>query len=309
MCRDSHPTWKGVNCTQCSAFFCFRGLHRHFDVDLIPFLRKIEPWVCPKCSQCCNCRCCHFARPYSSRDKPVRARIKPIDPRGRVMGFTDNVFDQKRGKRASMVVHSASPQPEIVSRGQKRSRTQINDEKVELQQPPQQQRDYYTFTSFGAAHTRRSDANSYYHPYASSPRSLGPKGQLRISDLVEEHSPANSGPHFQAPFRRGSPPASLTPEDGPFRRHSEEASIPPLTDEASIVVLEKRLEALRRYADDLLDLSLVESHAKLLEKLRQLQDQVEERKRRKAEALFDNLNRDFPELATLAREEARRQGL
>ncbi|PWY84492.1 hypothetical protein BO94DRAFT_547091 [Aspergillus sclerotioniger CBS 115572] len=260
------------------------------------------------CSQCCNCRCCHFARPYSSRDKPVRARIKPIDPRGRVMGFTDNVFDQKRGKRASMAAHSASPQSEIVSRGQKRPRTQINNGKGEVQQL---QGDYSTLTNFAATHTIRSDENihTYRHPYASSSRNLGPKGQLRISDLVEEHSPADSGPLFQTPFRQGSPPPSLTPEDGPFRRHSEEASVPPLTDEASIVVLEKRLQALRRYADDLLDLSLVESHAKLLEKISQLQGQVEERKRRKAETLFDNLHRDFPELATLAREEARRQGL
>ncbi|PYI10452.1 hypothetical protein BO78DRAFT_383553 [Aspergillus sclerotiicarbonarius CBS 121057] len=308
LCRDSHPTWKGVNCTQCSAFFCFRGLYRHFDVDLIPFLRKIDPWVCPKCAQCCNCRCCHFARPYSSKDKPVRARVKPIDPRGRVMGFTDNVFDQKRGKRASMAAHSASPQPDVLSRGQKRPRMQINDEKAGL---PQQQGDYSTFTNFGVTHTRRSDENvhSYRHPYASSSRSLGPKGQLRISDLVEEHSPADAGPPFQAPFRQGSPPPSLTPEEGAFRRPTDKASVPSLTDEASIVFLEKRLEALRRYADELLDLSLVESHATLLEKIGQLQSQIEERKRRKAETLFDNLNRDFPELATLAREEARRRGL
>jgi hypothetical protein len=73
--------------------------------------------------------------------------------------------------------------------------------------------------------------------------------------------------------------------------------------------LEKRLEALRRYADDLLELSLVESHAKLLEKITAYETQIEQIRRRKAERLFSNLNRDFPDLANVAIEEARRRGL
>jgi uncharacterized protein Yka (UPF0111/DUF47 family) len=81
------------------------------------------------------------------------------------------------------------------------------------------------------------------------------------------------------------------------------------TSEESIPVLEKRLDALRRYADDLLELSLVESHAKLLEKITAFETQIEQIRRQKAERLFSNLNRDFPDLANVAMEEARRRGL
>ncbi|GJP91456.1 hypothetical protein AlacWU_04355 [Aspergillus niger] len=283
LCRDSHPAWKGVACTQCSAFFCFRGLHRHFDVDLIPFLRNTDPW-------------------------PVRARIKSIDPRGRIMGFTDNVFDQKRGKRASMAAHSASLPPEVPSRAHKRPRNQVSDEETEL---PRQQEGSSTFTNRGIiqSHSTEDTIHSSPRPYVMSSRSIGPKGQLRISDLVEKHSPAEAEPPFPAPFRHASPLLSLTPGDGAFRRPANEPSVPATTDEASISFLERKLEELRRYADELLDLSLVDSHAKVLEKIGQLQGQIEERKRRKAEALFDSLDRDFPELATVAREEARRRGL
>ncbi|PYH63151.1 uncharacterized protein BO96DRAFT_429576 [Aspergillus niger CBS 101883] len=239
---------------------------------------------------------------------PVRARIKSIDPRGRIMGFTDNVFDQKRGKRASMAAHSASLPPEVPSRAHKRPRNQVSDEETEL---PRQQEGSSTFTNRGIiqSHSTEDTIHSSPRPYVMSSRSIGPKGQLRISDLVEKHSPAEAEPPFPAPFRHASPLLSLTPGDGAFRRPANEPSVPATTDEASISFLERKLEELRRYADELLDLSLVDSHAKVLEKIGQLQGQIEERKRRKAEALFDSLDRDFPELATVAREEARRRGL
>ncbi|GLA48598.1 hypothetical protein AnigIFM63604_004136 [Aspergillus niger] len=242
------------------------------------------------------------------KDKPVRARIKSIDPRGRIMGFTDNVFDQKRGKRASMAAHSASLPPEVPSRAHKRPRNQVSDEETEL---PRQQEGSSTFTNRGIiqSHSTEDTIHSSPRPYVMSSRSIGPKGQLRISDLVEKHSPAEAEPPFPAPFRHASPLLSLTPGDGAFRRPANEPSVPATTDEASISFLERKLEELRRYADELLDLSLVDSHAKVLEKIGQLQGQIEERKRRKAEALFDSLDRDFPELATVAREEARRRGL
>ncbi|PWY92361.1 hypothetical protein BO70DRAFT_7893 [Aspergillus heteromorphus CBS 117.55] len=300
LCRDSHSTWKGLACSQCSAFFCFRGLHRHFDVDLIPLLRKTEPWICPKCSQFCNCRCCHFPQPYNSQDKPARPRIKPVDPRGRVMGFLDNVFDQKRGKRASAVAHSASPQS-----GQKRPRLLVDDDKVD----PTPRGAYATFVNLGASETRAPETSKTrvpdiiqsQHPAdPSSSRGLGPIGQLRISDLVEKHRPGEAG-HDRSPV------PSLTPEDGTFRRSREAASVPPVSDDVSIVELEEKLQKLGQHANGLLELSLVESHAALLEKIAQLQRQID--KRRKAEALFDNLDRDFPDLASIAREEARRRGL
>ena len=42
-------------------------------------------------------QCCHFPSAYVKAEKPAsKRRVKPADPRGKVMGFTDNVFDQKR---------------------------------------------------------------------------------------------------------------------------------------------------------------------------------------------------------------------
>ncbi|PGH01932.1 hypothetical protein AJ79_07763 [Helicocarpus griseus UAMH5409] len=97
LCRIDHLEWKGRRCDTCSAFFCFRGLFRHFDMNSADVMRHAGLWVCPKCSETCNCRCCHFISAYVKAEKPAsKRRIKPADPRGKIMGFTDNVFDQKR---------------------------------------------------------------------------------------------------------------------------------------------------------------------------------------------------------------------
>lgn len=50
-------------------------------------------------------------------------RVSSIEPRGRITGFVDNVFDQRRGKRASVIAPGVSPQnPVSLPRGHKRPR-------------------------------------------------------------------------------------------------------------------------------------------------------------------------------------------
>ncbi|EXJ81298.1 hypothetical protein A1O3_07588 [Capronia epimyces CBS 606.96] len=102
LCRIDHQEWKGRRCDKCAAFFCYRGLFRHFDQYPPDVLRQKGIWVCPKCEETCNCRCCHFAAAYVRSEKPAsKRRVKACDPRGKLMGFADNVFDQKRGRRES----------------------------------------------------------------------------------------------------------------------------------------------------------------------------------------------------------------
>ncbi|KAE8421824.1 hypothetical protein BDV36DRAFT_280400 [Aspergillus pseudocaelatus] len=313
LCRDSHPVWKGITCSQCSAFFCYRGLYRHFDINLLRFLRNEIPWVCPKCSQICNCRCCHFSRPYQSKDKPIRARIKPVDPRGRIAGFVDNVFDQKRGKRAVTITQSASPQSTLEPRGQKRPRTPNSDgherslhEAVDSSE------------SVDSSQIRRSDiVTDVDVPHSlpmrgSSTGSFNSKGQLRISDLVEDRSPPDKSFH-RSPHVQDHIPLSSTPDNTAYRyphepkNHNENILNP--IDEENILSLERKLGSLRQYADGLLELSLIDSHAKVLDKISSLEAQIERKRRQKAELLFSGLNRDFPDLADIAMEEARRRGL
>lgn len=306
LCRDNHPLWKGITCNQCDAFFCFRGLYRHFDVDLLTFLRKGEAWSCPKCLRICNCRCCHSAHPYQSKDKPVRARIKPVDSRGRICGFVDNVFDQKRGKKAGFPLHSASPQAAITPRGQKRSRGLSENE-------PIKSRPLNGHAQLSNARPEAFDITPSHGTPSYEPGPIGShgsKGQLRISDLVENGSSpveATSTP------RSGivHPPAHHGPsrDDSGSRNDHRPSEFPSAGNGESIAALEKKRDALRQYADDLIELALVESHAKVLDTICQLENEIEQRRRAKAELLFSNLHRDFPHLADLAREEARRRGI
>ncbi|KAK5226474.1 hypothetical protein LTR47_009152 [Exophiala xenobiotica] len=102
LCRIDHQEWKGRRCDKCTAFFCYRGLFRHFDQYPPDVLRHKGIWVCPKCEETCNCRCCHFATAYLKSEKPAsKRRVKACDTRGKVMGFADNVFDQRRARRES----------------------------------------------------------------------------------------------------------------------------------------------------------------------------------------------------------------
>jgi hypothetical protein len=60
LCRTEHLEWKGRRCDTCSAFFCFRGLYRHFDMNSTDVMRHAGLWICPKCSDTCNCRVGYF---------------------------------------------------------------------------------------------------------------------------------------------------------------------------------------------------------------------------------------------------------
>ncbi|KAE8401735.1 hypothetical protein BDV37DRAFT_285434 [Aspergillus pseudonomiae] len=291
LCRDSHPIWKGITCSQCSAFFCYRGLYRHFDIDLLKFLRNETSW-----------------------DKPVRARIKPVDPRGRISGFVDNVFDQKRGKRAVSVTQSASPQNTLDPRGQKRHRLP-NDDGHERSL---HEAIHSSSESVEPAQNRRSDivADADVPPglpmRGSSTGSFNSKGQLRISDLVEDRSSPDKSFHHSRHVEAHIP-LSSTPKNTPYRYPHEPnnhiANAPNPIDEENIPSLERKLGALRQYADGLLELSLIDSHAKVLDKISDIEARIERKRRQKAELLFSGLNRDFPDLADMAMEEARRRGI
>ncbi|OGM41035.1 hypothetical protein ABOM_010289 [Aspergillus bombycis] len=291
LCRDSHPVWKGITCSQCSAFFCYRGLYRHFDIDLLKFLRNETSW-----------------------DKPVRARIKPVDPRGRISGFVDNVFDQKRGKRAVSITQSASPQNTLEPRGQKRPRLP-NDDGHERSL---HEAIHSSSESVEPAQNRRSeivadaDVPHGLPMRGGSTRSFNSKGQLRISDLVEDRSSPDKSLHLSQHGQAHTPLSSM-PKNTAYRYahgpNNHIANAPYPIDEENIPSLERKLGTLRQYADGLLELSLIDSHAKVLEKISDLEAQIEQKRRQKAELLFSGLNRDFPDLADMAMEEARRRGI
>ncbi|EFQ99991.1 ZZ type zinc finger protein [Nannizzia gypsea CBS 118893] len=115
LCRSDHLEWKGRRCDKCSAFFCYRGLYRHFDMASADVMRHPGLWICPKCLESCNCRCCHFASPYVKAEKPAsKRRVRPGDPRGKNMGFTDNVFDQKKRNTPALPASPAFTSPPAV---------------------------------------------------------------------------------------------------------------------------------------------------------------------------------------------------
>lgn len=64
LCRIDHLEWKGRRCDRCSAFFCYRGLYRHFDMNSGDVMRHVGLWVCPKCLEKCNCRVRICTRSY-----------------------------------------------------------------------------------------------------------------------------------------------------------------------------------------------------------------------------------------------------
>ena len=225
----------------------------------------------------------------------------------------DNVFDQKRGKRAVTITQSASSQSTLEPRGQKRPRTPNNDgyerslhEAVHSSESvdPSQIRRLDIVTDVDVPHSLPMRG--------SSTGSLNSKGQLRISDLVEDRSSPDRSFH-RSPHVQDHVPRSSTPDNTAYRyphepKNHNENNLNPI-DEENILSLERKLGSLRQYADGLLELSLIDSHAKVLDKISSLEAQIERKKRQKAELLFSGLNRDFPDLADIAMEEARRRGL
>lgn len=139
------------------------------------------------------------------------------------------------------------------------------------------------------------------------------QGSLPTNDNVDRRaftSPGSSAHNASPRHEARSDGITVTPTRPELRPHAvagpETSAAPELGD---IPSLEKRLEALRTYAKDLLELSLTDSHAQVLDRIQQLQGQVEAAKRRKAEALLSSLRTDFPDLADVAMEEARRRGV
>ncbi|KAI9041293.1 uncharacterized protein KD926_007247 [Aspergillus affinis] len=249
--------------------------------------------------------------------------VKLVDTQGAVvekrslgtlaMAAADARRQQVRGKKANLPLHGVSPHGDITPRGQKRSRGSSEDEQVKV------------WLQNGHAHLPSarpevvditpSNGTSFNAPSCNG--SLGPKGQLRISDLVEDQnspveatSTPRSGIMHQPMSSASSVPQNGTSRDpsGPRndRRHSE---FPSSGSGESIAALERKLDNLRQSADVLMDLTLTDSHAEVMETIRQLESEIKQRKRAKAEVLFNNLSRDFPHLADLAREEARRRGI
>ena len=133
------------------------------------------------------------------------------------------------------------------------------------------------------------------------------EGADRRAFTSPSSSAHNASPRYEA--RSGGITVTPTRPEEP-RPHAvagpQTSAVPGLGD---IPSLEKRLEALRTYANGLLELSLTDSHAQVLDRIQQLQGQVEAAKRKKAEALLSSLRTDFPDLADVAMEEARRRGV
>lgn len=96
---------------------------------------------------------------------------------------------------------------------------------------------------------------------------------------------------------------SLTPQTTPgFTTASTDIS-----SEDEIAVLGSQIERLKRYPEQVLSLSLVESHAKLQEELVALKQKLAQKKLVKAEEIISQLAEDFPDIAITARKELERR--
>ena len=356
LCRIDHPEWKGRRCDKCTAFFCFRGLYRHFDMHSADIIRHAGLWTCPKCMELCNCRCCHFQTAYIKAEKPAgKRRVKPTDPRGKVTGFTDNVFDQKRGQRTSLNT-DFSTSPQVA--GQKRPLTASDSavpssyRKIEIQTPEQEFPGSRSVREFSVDYGLESQFTS---PVQGQATSLDPPArrlpsirtasERRNSPRVSrEHTPPLSSVESMStlasaatsrskmPFSFLTPntpthPALLSPyvaekssslSRSPGTAHSDiptpvSGKPPPeLPNTAAldnaIAQLEDQIARLRRYGDELLGLSLHDSHKMLSEQLASLETNLRDKKREKSALLIENLQREFPGIADMARKEVEKLG-
>ncbi|KAL3493627.1 hypothetical protein BJX62DRAFT_223676 [Aspergillus germanicus] len=258
LCRDSHRAWKST-----------------LNVDIISFLKSRKLRNCPRCSHICNCRCCHLSEPYQNKDKPLRARIEPIDPRGRMLGFVDNLFDQKRDKRASLhTTESKSADDSVLN-----------------------PRDSTTPDRNNPKHTPRvSDP-----PFRSD-------NQVETQILTPEQSSRQLSRSTQDLNISLQASSTDTRDKSVSRRYSvpSEEVIDNTDNPGAIPAMERRLHTLRQHADDLTKLGLIESCATIEERIAKLNAELGQLKRSKAQKLLRNLDRDFPKLAGVAKEEARR---
>ncbi|KAJ5322383.1 hypothetical protein N7452_010672 [Penicillium brevicompactum] len=340
LCRDNHPHWKGLVCDNCSSFFCYRGLFRRFDMDSISLLRSKLPWNCPKCSHICNCRCCHFPHPYKQQHRPPGTRIKAVDPRGSTYGFMDNVFDMSRGKQkeneASTPAANSISSPGTSRRGQKRPRGSDGDhldtssaiadlqpvtirdgERAGESQPTFVRRISMTAGTRDTADQTQVSAHNTARPRNSirvenllTPDTVGPSNGTRGHQML---TASNASPAFpQTPEHTTINSSIASPQVQTHRNRLAADGInatPDIRSIDKIPALQEQLETLSAYADDLLELGLIDTRTRVLDRARQLETQISEVKRKKAHLLFSKMRNDFPDLADLATEEARRQNL
>lgn len=277
------------------------------------------------------------------------------------MGFTDNVFDQKRGQRHSSGQESSSSAQATTQKGHKRqlSLTELANpvdsspthRKLELPTPEpelngiKRAAEYaldpnYAFTPRSRVDPNGSSgsssiSNSVAHLLEPSPRS---------SMTSEQETPRKSGdgmkalataaaskgnmstPQFDtilspitpiAPQPNGleNKPASLsryhlgsTDLPTPVSTHTASSPEKAAAIDESISQLEDQIGRLRRYGDELLELSLHDSHRMLSDQLSTLETSLKAKRREKSTMLINKLARDFPSLADATRREVEKLG-
>ena len=367
LCRIDHLEWKGRRCDKCTAFFCFRGLYRHFDVNSADVIRHSGLWTCPKCLETCNCRCCHFPSAYVKAEKPAsKRRVKAADPRGKVMGFTDNVFDQKRGQRSS---GQDVPSPTHISppKSHKRqlSLTELTNpvdapiahRKLDLPSPEpdyavvKKSSEYMLESNYSMIPIPRLKVDQAMSSSSSSALRYVPENHPRSPLLLDDEAvkPAEafqaiataavasgklSSPQIDSLLTPMTPTnALLGSQDSPsnkmvkhYRATAEPATpisaipetpISAVSDispekaaaiDESITQIEDQIGRLRRYGDELLELSLPDYYRMLTEQLASLEALLRTKKKEKSTLLINKLARDFPGLADATRKEVEKLG-
>lgn len=243
LCRIDHPEWKGKRCDSCTAFFCYRGLFRHFDIQPSEVLRHCGIWTCPKCDESCNCRCCHFGGAYVKSEKPAsKRRVKANDARGKNMGFADNVFDQKRGGKRESGLNAPMTAANLA--GKKRALEPNGHEgpatplrKLEMPTPEPDFSNRYYMSREGSELGSLAFTASSVPPILPSVRSVTEDAILRSEESVQRFTPATPGyantssSHvlapivtpsgiYTSPFTEQKPTTSHQPQTSLSTRHS-----------------------------------------------------------------------------------------
>ena len=334
LCRIDHPEWKGRRCDKCTAFFCFRGLFRHFDMNSADVIRHSTLWTCPKCKEICNCRCCHFNTAYVKAEKPAsKRRVKPSDSRGKIMGFTDNVFDQKRGQRISTGVE-LQPLPQISP--QKR---QVSTSDFESHDSSLRKFEFQTPETEGAPRMPSGYAftHSTQQQLHMQPPGAGFNGPMLpgITALPQQHAQTtvmqmntngtcghilktspSSGSTFAeitASQLSSLPPLTTSPDAAVAQKHASADTMSVLTKvtpaiDGSISECELRIAKLHQYGDELLRLGMEDSHRRLSQEREALEVKLKNLKKQKSATLIESLQSEFPELADVARKEVEKLG-
>ena len=345
LCRIEHSDWKGRRCDKCTAFFCYRGLYRHFDINSADVIRHSGLWTCPKCLETCNCRCCHFTTAYRKAEKPAsKRRVKPFDSRGKIMGFTDNVYDQKRGQRNNTSTNgqrgSLPGLAQITGRKRQISSSDIGPatplKRLDLPTP---EPDFATRMDL----RRARDGSEYAldpqfdaphingHPHILPSIKTLPEQQLFTPSSTDEHLLVGSSPANMpalaattvnqarliqnAPYHTLAPMLNHTPILPRQNGHGAALYSPtrPLHAQSgidnSITELESRIASLRTYEEDFVKLDLDDSRRLLADQIASLEADLRRLKKEKSLQLAEKLRQDgFSGLADGVRREIERWG-